>query len=150
MSDQWVSREFWIPEAQPKYSGLYAADEYEKGVNTVTRDAFAAKKFQTRQECDAWCAANPDPAFVSVQHSFTEQRDELDPRLRIVKINMMLHIPYENDKGFLSDKVALLLREIADFSEKSVREKAEPYSPSPPGVLKVLQTGAFSWEPIND
>jgi len=65
--------------------------------------------------------------------------------MEMVKINLILQVPYEDDRTFLSDKVAMLLREIADFSEKSVRKTSFE---NPAGVTKVLQSGTFSWEPF--
>lgn len=67
--------------------------------------------------------------------------------MRMVKIKLTLQVPYYDDREYLSDKVAALLRQIADFSETSVREM--PMG-NPAGTTKVLPGGAFSWEPIEN
>ena len=65
--------------------------------------------------------------------------------MRIVKIRFVVEVTYDDDREFLSDKVAMLLREIADYSEKSVRDLAEK---NHAGVTRQMPSGAFSWEPV--
>lgn len=62
----------WLAEA-PTHSGLYAnATEWHRGkVSTgleVSMDVHAARQFATEAECQAWCDANPAPAFVPREH----------------------------------------------------------------------------------
>lgn len=63
--------------------------------------------------------------------------------MKMVQLRLVLQVPFEEEKDFLSDKVAALLREIADFSEQSVR--VVPMG-NLLGETKVLKAGAFSWE----
>ena len=73
MTDKWNTREAWIPEAQPKLSGVYAPANYKAGVNTMTRDPWDAMQFKTKKACQDWCDANPDPPFIPVSHGFAEK-----------------------------------------------------------------------------
>lgn len=68
----------WIPEA-PGHSGVYANEmdhggdgkiEMPMPVQPSTGIAHLAKQFATEADCLAWCAANPHPAFVPVEHVF--------------------------------------------------------------------------------
>jgi len=61
-------RRVWIPEA-PKFPGTYATAHPEQGEN-CTRVISKARQFKTREECAAWCAANPEPAFEPHEHVF--------------------------------------------------------------------------------
>lgn len=74
-------RTTWIPEA-PEHPGLYAnesgTDIKSPGkiqpaeLQPSTMCAGKAKQFATREECQAWCEANPDPKFVPQEHGFEE------------------------------------------------------------------------------
>lgn len=55
---------YWIPEA-PDFPGLYATN---KGLST--RNADAARKFDTKEECTEWCNMNPYPKYVAREHGF--------------------------------------------------------------------------------
>lgn len=71
----------WIPEA-PSFPGLYANESGTDmdpggkisygGLQPSTRDPFKAKHFATREECQAWCDANPIPKFVPQEHGFDD------------------------------------------------------------------------------
>lgn len=60
----------WIPES-PTHPGLYAVRGglLASGQNSVHDVAFA-EQFPSREECAAWCASNPNPVFVPVEHGF--------------------------------------------------------------------------------
>lgn len=68
----------WIPEAPGRFPPLYAneSDTYEPGkIRTgqkqpSTMDPWKAKQFKTREECQAWCDANPTPRFQPREHGF--------------------------------------------------------------------------------
>lgn len=72
-------RTAWIPEA-PEHPGLYANESGtdirgEGKVSTgklqpSTMSAEHAKQFETREDCQAWCDANPSPVFVPTEHGF--------------------------------------------------------------------------------
>jgi hypothetical protein len=69
----------WIPEA-PNHPGLYANEsgtDMDPGgkistgtLQPSTMSAHKAKHFATREECQAWCDANPTPAFAPTEHEF--------------------------------------------------------------------------------
>ena len=72
-------RTAWIPEA-PNHPGLYAnltererSEKISHGLLAIsTHDAYSARQFATREECQAWCDANPTPVFVPREHEFEE------------------------------------------------------------------------------
>lgn len=73
-----MSRIVWIPEA-PGHPGLYAnhnGTDLETGKVAAkqpsTMSPHHALQFPTREECQAWCDANPHPVFVPVEHGFGE------------------------------------------------------------------------------
>lgn len=66
----------WIPEAL-EHPGLYAnhnGTDLETGKVAVkqpsTMSPHHALQFATREECQAWCDANPHPVFVPREHGF--------------------------------------------------------------------------------
>lgn len=71
-------RTVWIPEA-PGYPGLYAnlSDKTMGGYlgesQPSTRDETKARQFETEEECQKWCADNPHPVFVSIEHGFYDE-----------------------------------------------------------------------------
>lgn len=62
-----VEEFFWLAEA-PKYSGVYAVERKPESSVTCTGVWSEAKRFGTREECQAWCDANPYPEFAPVEH----------------------------------------------------------------------------------
>ncbi|WP_257306297.1 hypothetical protein [Geothrix campi] len=75
-----MTRFVWIPEA-PRHPGLYAnkngADLDTGKVQgftkpTSTMSPHHALQFETREECQAWCDANPHPVFEPREHGFSE------------------------------------------------------------------------------
>lgn len=74
-----MTRFVWIPEA-PSHPGLYAnlSDDWQphKSIGAPlqpsTYNVYLARQFATREECQAWCDANPSPQFVPVEHGFEE------------------------------------------------------------------------------
>jgi hypothetical protein len=74
-------RTAWIPEA-PNHPGLYAnlsgTDIRSEGkvdtseMQPSTMSAEHARQFPSREECQAWCDANPHPVFVPTEHSFED------------------------------------------------------------------------------
>lgn len=77
----------WIPEA-PEHGGLYAneSDDFDPsgskirmpGLQPSTMDPNKAKQFATKEECQAWCDANPTPAFVPREHGFMDVPPPVD------------------------------------------------------------------------
>ena len=68
----------WIPEA-PEHPGLYANKDGTdldfckiKGLvkQPSTLSPHHALQFATREDCQAWCDANPVPIFVPREHGF--------------------------------------------------------------------------------
>jgi hypothetical protein len=142
MTDQWRSKTFWVPEALPLHSGVYAPANYIGGQHTETRDPWDAMGFDTQALCQVWCDANPDPHFQPAQHSFADQP------WAVRRITLHLEVNYvEEGDSFLTDRLAALLREIADFSEKAVRDKDGGANPE--GCQKELPSGKFSWERVD-
>jgi len=77
-----MAESYWIPES-PTFNGLYANltghdlsyGKLQSGIpQPSTLDVYSARKFITKEECDAWCAANPVPAFVPRNHIFTDRK----------------------------------------------------------------------------
>ena len=74
----------WIPES-PDHPGLYANENgtdikgpgkiQPHGLQPSTMSVSHAKQFATRDECQAWCDANPSPKFVPKQHGFYDVAD---------------------------------------------------------------------------
>lgn len=72
-------RMVWIPEAPNFFPPVYAneSDDYEPGkIKTGEKQpstmlAEKAKHFATREECQAWCDANPTPRFMPREHGFS-------------------------------------------------------------------------------
>lgn len=77
-------RTAWIPEA-PNHPGLYANRRYRSfgeghamvlttvAIEPSTMDPHKARQFDTLQECQVWCDANPSPAFAPKEHGFHTQ-----------------------------------------------------------------------------
>ncbi len=73
--------EVWIPEA-PSFPGTYANCDDATGQGKIrglglqpsTLLADRALHFATREACERWCRANPDPVFVPRAHVFTGPR----------------------------------------------------------------------------
>lgn len=69
-----MDRFVWIPEGPA--GGIYAnlSDPgYGKLVLSpppATFDVYHARQFPTKEECQAWCDANPYPKFVPREHCF--------------------------------------------------------------------------------
>lgn len=68
----------WIPE-HPRLPAWRARQPAQTGklgeiTNLLTFDAAHALHFDTREECEAWIAANPDPVFVARDHMFIDDR----------------------------------------------------------------------------
>lgn len=61
----------WIPEA-PEHPGVYAPNDYSTPNNTATYSPNDAMSFDTQDECQAWCEANPHPVFAPAEHGFCE------------------------------------------------------------------------------
>jgi hypothetical protein len=62
---------FWVPEA-PQHPGVYAIDPEKRTMKNqnCTLSIHEARKFSTSKECDVWCRANTEPAFVPKQHGY--------------------------------------------------------------------------------
>ena len=67
----------WIPEA-PAHPGLYANNTDIWGKDKInglaTYNVYDARQFETREECQTWCTANPSPPFVPREHGFYDSR----------------------------------------------------------------------------
>lgn len=73
----------WIPEA-PDHPGLYANlsgnDLRPRGklqdafLPPSTMDPRAARHFETKEQCEQWCADNPVPKFVPSEHGCMDAR----------------------------------------------------------------------------
>lgn len=67
----------WLPEL-PGHGGAYANREHpELGepvlyatTHPITRDAWRARWFPTKSECEAWIGAHPHLGFQAVEHLF--------------------------------------------------------------------------------
>lgn len=78
-------RSVWVPEA-PGFPALYAnAKDYSRDgmikdyhhppVQPSTYNIELARQFDTREECQAWCDANPVPHFVPMGHEFVSRAE---------------------------------------------------------------------------